>query len=164
MRVCSFPSSARENRRNGPQAPMAERQLRSRLQRGKRRVRTTAIVAIAIVQRIEISAQRGRLWHICRKCCFAGGSRASAAHAAIVDRARPLSGLAGWVAPQSAGESECAFRAAAVLIDHLPQRTAVGDESLLTATNAAASDGGDDELAAIHRGRGRFKTVYESWR
>jgi hypothetical protein len=81
---------------------MAERQLRSRLQRGKRRVRTIAIaipiVAVAIVQRIEISERRGRLWHICRKCRFAGGSRASAAHAAIVARARPPSGLAGWVA------------------------------------------------------------------
>jgi hypothetical protein len=72
--------------------------------------------------------------------------------------------LAGWVAPQSAGESERACRAATVLIDHLPQRTAVGDESLPTATNAAAYAGGDDELPAIHRGRGRFKTVCETWR
>ena len=143
---------------------MAERQLRSRLQRGKRRVRTTAIVTIAIVQCIEISAQCGRLRHVCRKCRFAGRSRASAAHAAIVDRARPLSGLAGWVAPQSAREGERACRAATVLIDPLPQRTAVGDESLLTATSAAAFHGGDDELPEIHQSRGRFKTVCESWR
>jgi hypothetical protein len=33
----------------------------------------------------------------------------------------------------------------------------------LTATNAAAFDGDDDGLAAIHQGR-TFQTVYESWR
>jgi hypothetical protein len=125
MRVCSFIIGTRKSTER-PQAPMAERQLRSRLQRGKRRVRTIAIVAIANVWCIEISAQRGRLWRICRKCRFASGSCAPAAHAAIVDRARMLSGLAGWVAPQSAGESERTCSAATVLIDPHP----VEDESL----------------------------------
>ena len=37
-------------------------------------------------------------------------------------------------------------------------------KSLLTATNAAASDGGDDDGLSFHQGRGRFKRYTNSWR